>query len=256
MELKALILGLTFSLGIFALKNGLGLHYLLQARLVRLRMKILTLLGYCLIYALIFLLVWWVLQRLDLLGHIQLLQRLFQSGMLLHCILAGLLSLWGFYLLKNNLSRRKKSWGWMLLIFPCPVFLMVIFFNISFLLSYFPQAGVSLTLAAWAGFITVSLVSAWFLKWGMALFRISPESFLGGAMLGIASFFLLCIIVMPQFSKLGEIYGLASYQGKKQDMKLDHAALIIPFFLAVFTLGFVSARRKIKGFYLWKSERS
>ncbi len=256
MELKALILGLAFSLGIFALKNGLGMHYLLQARLLRIRTKIIAVLSYCLAYAVIFLFAWWVLQQLDLQGHVQILQQLLQSGMLLHGILAGLLILWGLYLLKNDLHGKRKSWGWLPLVFPCPVCLVVIFFNISFLLSFFPQAGVSLALATWAGFIAFSLLTAWVLEWGMAYFRISPELFLGGAMLGIASFFLLSIIVMPQFSQLEEIYGLASYPGKEPNMKTDHAALLVTFLLAVFTLGFVTARRKSKGFSLWKSERS
>lgn len=256
MELKALILGLVFSLGIFALKNGLGMHYLLQARLLRVRTKIIAVLSYCLTYAVIFLLAWWVLQRLDLLSHIQILQQLLESGMLLHGILAGLLILWGLYLLKNDLSGERKSWGWMPLVLPCPVCLVVIFFNISFLLSFFPQAGVSLALATWAGFIAVSLLTAWVLKWGMAFFRISPEFFLGGAMLGIASFFLLSIIVMPQFGQLEEIYGLASYEGNKPNIKTDHSPLLVAFMLAVFTIGFVTAHHKRKGFYLWKSERS
>jgi predicted transporter len=256
MELKALILGLVFSLGIFALKNGLGLHYLLQAHLARSKRKILAVLGYCLTYAVIFLIAWWVLQRLDLLGHIQLLQQLLESGMLLHGILAGLLIIWGLYLLKNDLSGERKSRGWLPLVLPCPVCLVVIFFNISFLLSFFPQAGVSLALATWAGFIAVSLLTAWVLKWGMVLFRISPEFFLGGAMLGIASFFLLSIIVMPQFGQLEEIYGLASYESNKPNIKTDHLAFLIAFLLAVFTLGFISANRKRKGFRLWMSERS
>jgi len=256
MEFKALILGLAFSLGLFGLKNGLGLHYLLQAKLAGLWSRFAALLAYCLAYGLIFFLAWWILQQLEVLRHIQALQQLLQSGMLLHTILAGLLLFWGLYLLKSDLSGNCRSWGWVPLVCPCPVCLMVIFFNISFLLSFFPQAGPNLPLATWAGFSALSLLTAWLMSRATSFFRVAPESFLGGAMLGIASFFLLSIIVMPQFGQLEEIYGLASYQGKKQNIQTDHAALLIAFLLAVFTLGFVTAHRKSKGFCLWKSERS
>ena len=256
MEFKALILGLAFSLGLFGLKNGLGLHYLLQAKLAGLWSRFAALLAYCLAYGLIFFLAWWILKQLEVLRHIQALQQLLQSGMLLHTILAGLLLFWGLYLLKSDLSGNCRSWGWVPLVCPCPVCLMVIFFNISFLLSFFPQAGPSLPLATWAGFSALSLLTAWLMSRATSFFRVAPESFLGGAMLGIASFYLLSVIVMPQFGQLEEIYGLASYQEEEPAVKAEHGILLTALFVALFTAGFVQTRTKIKGFRLWQSERS
>ena len=247
MEMKALILGLSFSLGIFALKNGLGLHYFFTTSRGRVQ-KILLVIGlYVLIYAGFFLLSWWVLQEVAILDHFQTFLQAIRSGMLIHFLLAVLLAVWGLVLLTSSRSGAPKSWGWLPLVIPCPVCALVIFFNVSILLAFFPQAGVMPMIFGWAGFVSLGLGSALLLQLMFSRFETSPESILGGVMLAIAAFFVLSVLVMPQFSRMDEIYRLASYQGEASLVKPAQAAGLAAFVPAVFAVGFITKRKTIKG---------
>lgn len=247
MEFKALILGLAFSLGIFALKNGLGLHYYFRTNQARSGGKALGLCAYALIYAGIFSLSFWVLEQVSILNHFQAFQEVMQSGMLIHVILAGLLMVWGLILLASGRMGMKTSLGWLALVMPCPVCALVIFFNVSLLLAFFPGAGLTALLLVWAGFVGTGLGSALILTILLSRLETSPESVLGGAMVSIAAFFLLSVIVMPQFSQLDEIYRLAAYQGEASLVNPAKAAGLAVFALTAIVIGFITKRKTIKG---------
>ena len=66
---KSLILGVLFSIGVFAGKSGIGLAYLL-GRTPSWQGKALRLLGFALLYALVFALAAWGLRVLDPLAHL------------------------------------------------------------------------------------------------------------------------------------------------------------------------------------------
>jgi len=256
MEYKALILGLAFSLGIFALKNGLGLHYVLKTSQARVRSKVLGLCAYALLYAVLFALSFWGLEQVNLLNHFQTLQEVMRSGMLIHALLAGLLLVWGWILLSRTTTGSHRSLGWIALVMPCPVCALVIFFNVSLLLAFFPQAGMTSLVLVWAGFVGTGLVTALLLTLLFPVFKTSPESLLGGAMVSMAAFFLLSVMVMPQFSQLDEIYSLASYPGEKSQVSPAQAAGLAVIVLTAFAVGCAVHKHRSKGFRPWLSERS
>ncbi len=238
MELKALILGLAFSLGIFAIKNGLGLCYLLQARLGRTRDKAIALSIYAALYAGLFLFAWWILQQLTLIKHFQALQHVLRSGMLVHVLLAGLLIIWGLLLLIRDRGGKAAVWGWAPLVLPCPVCALVIFLNVSLLLSLYPDAGFAALAGTWGGFVGLGIGTAIVFSLITRQGNRRPEALLGGAMLAIAAFFVLAVVLMPQFAQLDEVYRLASYETEKTTATMKQILGISGCGVVLFTAGF------------------
>ncbi len=256
MELKGFLLGLVFSMGTFASKNGLGLRYIFYTNSIRLRKKYLFILGYCIVYAGIFLFLMWILQDIDFLKYIEVVQQYLRSDMLLYGILVVLHVMWGVYLLREDLDKENKNWELALIILPCPVCLLVIMLNISFLFSLFPQRGLEIAFGAWTGFVGFSLLSTWLLGLFVSRIQSPPELAVGSAMLCVSLFFLLSLLLIPQIDKLEEVYKLISYQDKNIPVKSEQVAILVTLVLTAFTTGFLRTRKKIKGFHLWLSEHS
>ncbi|OEU53843.1 MAG: hypothetical protein BA872_09945 [Desulfobacterales bacterium C00003060] len=245
MELKSLFLGLTFAIGIFALKNGVGLHYYLNQKR-RLKEKVFFLFLYCLVYFLVFVISFQILQRINILLYFEIVQDLLKSGMFIHIMMAGGLIIWGIVLLKGKNRTGKRSYGWMALVIPCPVCITVIFFSVAFLLSCLPDPGYPAVLGAYVVFMaivvaTVISMTLWSIRSGFA-----AESILGAAMLIVAVYFFLSVIIMPQFADIEKIYRLAAYEGEKQTVKSGHIVLLYSMMAALFTIGFWTMRRQIR----------
>jgi predicted transporter len=210
MAYKSLILGIFFSMGIFAIKSGIGLsYYLLQTVSNRARA------GAYLLYACSYLVIFFashvILKNMDLTQHLSAVQDLLQSGMLIHLTLAGMMILWGMVLLKRNTSTHQKSMGWLLLAAPCPVCATVILFSVGFLMTCFPDFSMAVTLMLYTAFIVINLLAVFIAVFWKVHSNGSAETLLGGAMLLIAAYFLLSVTIMPQFADVDKIYRLAMH---------------------------------------------
>lgn len=232
MELKSLFLGLFFSMGLFAVKSGMGLNCFFL-RQNKPKAKCLFFILFVLAYLALFVASAWAIRRVDIpgTGH-----SFVKLGMFIHCLLAGLFMLWGTGLLKNGEKGRGTSRGWALLVTPCPVCMTVIFFTAAFLIAYFPGAGNWAVISAWAAFVAVALASAVFMA-RVSGGNASPESILGVCMAAIAGYFALSVVVMPQFADLSEIYTLAKYKGDERILSLRHVYLSAGMFLLFFAAG-------------------
>jgi len=80
MELKSLFLGLTFTVGVFALKSGVGLHYFFTQR-HSLKGQILLSIGSALAYFFIFFISCLILKKINVIDYYNAFQGLFRSGM-------------------------------------------------------------------------------------------------------------------------------------------------------------------------------
>lgn len=252
MGLKTLLIGVVFAMGIFALKSGVGLHYLITRRGTRLQ-KCLYFMLYAAVYMVLFFASAEAVRRIDLPAHFDRVQQFLQSGMLLHIIMAAALAVWGLALLKGrDRINPHGSYGWLALVVPCPVCLTVVFMSTAFMMSYFPNAGYVAVLWTYLAFMAIVLVTVL----GMTLWGIrsgeSPEADMGAAMLMIAVYFFLSVIIMPQFGDLKEIYRIAAYQGggTAADPYLVLAAAGATALL--FSIGFIAAFQKNKRRYEWK----
>ena len=238
MVMKSLILGVLCSVGIFAVKSGVGLSYCIAGN-SRIRAKVGSFALFSLSYLLLFGSVVLLLQNVDLVSHLDTVQRFLQSGMLVHLVIAVLMIGWGILLLKNNHETHAKSSGWMLLALPCPVCFTVILFSAAVLLAYWPEHFLRTAMLFYLAFMTISLLTPVFAHFFGRKSKGSPNSFLGGAMLLIAVYFLLSATIMPQFGELDQIYRMASYQGEGETVDVRNAVyaalLVSAFFLAGFS---------------------
>ena len=207
MELKSLLLGLLFSMGIFAVKSGAGLSCLLARRTGR-RDRLFAATTFVLGYGLLFALAWLLLNRIKLTDYLETVMHLFKGGMTIHFALAVLLLLWGTTLLgRKGEGGAMAGHGWLLLALPCPVCFSVILMSSVFLRTFFPEnQGLVVWLAA--GFLAVGLLSAFALarpgrRQGV------PEQRLGTIMVLAGLYFLLTMVVVPQFADIDRIYRLS-----------------------------------------------
>jgi predicted transporter len=244
MEMKSLILGMVFSMGIFAVKSGVGLHYF-AVRTRHLKSTVVVLLSWSGGYLLLFWLMFAVLRQFDFLQHIEMVQDLVTSGMFVHTAMAILMGVYGLILLQKT-HVPKKSRLWMLLVFPCPLCLMVILLSLGFLLSYFPDIRWEILSAVWAGFVGIALATLLIMKTVVAGKRSMPESLLGAAMLFIAAYFVLSVMLMPQFGDIDKIYRLATYQGDHTKTSLTQIAGMILILAVFFMMGFASGKKTMR----------
>lgn len=203
MELKSLILGLAFTLGVFAVKSGAGLAHAFSGKSPRRR--ILLLLGFAGLYAPLFALSRQLAVHSDLLTRIEMAMHLAKQGMTLHALLAALLLLWGVALLRRPEPRRGGSRGWLLLAAPCPVCGTVILGSVAFLHAGFPEQRL-LSLWLFLGFWVVASGSGLLLT----RFRLLGDHSLGLMMVLAALYFLVTLAMIPQVKDLERIYRLAA----------------------------------------------
>ncbi len=224
MSYENLILGVLFSIGIFAAKSGLGIACLVAGQKQK-RSKIgafsLFALSYGLVFAAVVLLPAWI----EPVRHPTVIQSWVRSGMIVHLSLAVLLMVWGVLLLKNGHRCRQRSKGWLLAL-PCPVCVTVIFLAAGFLRACFPGAPKTAVLALFLAFVLIHVLTVTMIGRYRQACSIPSETLLGGAMLLIALYFTVSVAVMPQFDDVGRIYRLARYQGQASGPKIPY---LLPF---------------------------
>ncbi|MFZ1985118.1 MAG: DUF2162 family putative transporter [Desulfatitalea sp.] len=208
MSYPSLILGVLFSIGLFAVKSGVGVAYAVS-RASRFRTKAGTLLLFALVYGALFVVAALLLTAFDAVRHWNLLQDALRSGMLLHLILAGVMLVWGVVLLRRGTPSPASAKGWLLLAVPCPVCTAVIFFSMAFLCACFPDAPTWAALALYLAFMLLQWVSVGVIIWYGQRRAMVSESFLGGAMVLIALYFFLSVTVMPQFAEAERVFRMA-----------------------------------------------
>ncbi|MFW6415091.1 MAG: DUF2162 family putative transporter [Thermodesulfobacteriota bacterium] len=234
MLLKSLILGLIFSLGIFAFKVGLGAHYFLSGYPGS-RDKVLFLSGLALGYLLLFLVGYYLIEMLSVSTYINVFQRSFEYGMLLHLLMATLLIVWGILILRADYSERSRSLGWLPLVIPCPLHLSVILLCLVFLLTSFSQGAWISVIGLYLGFLCLVFFTLLILR----LFptRGRQKELLGWGMLFIAAYFFLAIIIMPQFQDAEKIYRLGAYQAEERQVAIENALTAVVLAVIAFTGG-------------------
>ncbi len=251
MELKTLFIGIVFAMGIFAVKSGVGIHYLLTLKEKRARRVSFLLILYALVYLSLFLSSAYVIHRIHIIQYFETIQRFLEYGMVLHVLMAAGLMIWGVLLLRGSGKPAKGQHAWIALMVPCPVCITVIFLSLSFLISYFPEA---VHLAAFSAYLAfMGIVAATFII--MAVWRYgarrAPESTMGTAMVLIAAYFLLSIIILPQFGNVGSIYRLAAYKTETHMLGAAEMVLFTGIAGVFLVWGFVRMTKKLKGKPKW-----
>ncbi len=241
MELHSLVLGLGFSTGVYALKTGVGLHHYLNRENRRSR-RFAVFMGFLVAYGLLFAALAAVVHHWPAGALFHYLRTLLPSGMLIHFIMAALMLVWGLALLKNQRPGKTRTLGWLALVLPCPVCCTMIFLSVAFLVSYVPEVWGRAVAILYAVFLALAFLAMGLLhRWRQGATG-SPEASLGACMLAIAAYFLLSVIIMPQFSGLDEAFRLSAYSHKE-----THARSLAPWVTGgvlggLFIIGFIYMR--------------
>lgn len=250
MELKTLFIGIVFAMGIFAVKSGVGIHYLLTQKEGG-KNRLVFLFCYSLVYLFLFLSCAHIIHNIDIISYFETVQGLLKYGMVLHVLMAGGLLVWGILLLRSSGKSGNGKHAWMALIIPCPVCITVIFLSLSFLISYFPDAVHMAAISAYLAFM--GIVSATIII--MAFWRHNsngtPELNIGAAMVLISIYFLLSIIILPQFGNVGKIYRLAAYRGETQIMGSNEWVPLFSVIIMFIVWGFIRMTKKLNTRSKW-----
>ncbi len=224
MEIKTLIVGLLFSVGIFSVKTGIGLNYFLGTHQKRWLKVSLTLL-FLSIYFVLFYLSYRILSQINILAHYDMITGFMASGMTLHFLMAALMIFWGIGLLKNTHPQKVVN-SWLILVLPCPVCMTVIFFLVAFCLAVYPDAGFKAVLGTYAGFLLITIITGF----SVNLFSGSEEkaeAVLGTSMLAISVYFMLSVFIMPVFSDAVRIYSIAGYKGETETNAIQTVLMML-----------------------------
>lgn len=246
---KSLILGVLFSIGIFAAKSGVGIAYV-AGRKQRNRDAGLVVLLYTLAYGAVFGFAALILPRIDPVRHLGAIQSFIGSGMIVHLVLAAVMMAWGLLLLRQSRPAStidsSHSRAWLILALPCPVCMTVILLSAAFLITCFPDHPVRVVLSLYLAFVTLGLSSMGVIHRLRRLSAVSSEAFLGTAMLLMAAYFLVSVTVMPQFGDLDKVYRLASYPDDGSSTRLTHLISMIGSVAMAFGAGFWAKSIKIR----------
>jgi len=236
MELNLLLwgVGILFTLGVFALKMGLGLGYGNFSKRAIFQVLIL--------YFLLFLGMSYLLHYL-----FNPLILLLQKGPYLHALMALAMFLWGLFLLKGGKHRacegksqapQKEA---LLLVFPCPVCLTAIAFSLFITERAFKLPPLTLTLFLYLSFLFLTLS---FLALTKLKSTFSSEINLGLSMMVIGAYYLLALTLPAKIEEAKSVYRSFLTEGEKIPLENLPQALVI---LGIaFLAGFLIRKRRLK----------
>lgn len=240
--------GLAMALGVFAFKTAVGEYYFFSVSRSAAKRTVflsVTLGAYLLLFAAAFL----ALEKFDLFGFAGKSAHFLQTGTALHLLLCAGLLFWGIRLLcrrDGEAPGKAEAGGWLLLAVPCPVCASAIFLVCAFARMLFPEYAVWLPVAVPAFFLLFNVLFLTALWGGGRFFAFRPLWFTGKMMIFIALYFLLILLVAPQFQDAGHLYAAARSAGSSAGLPWQGIAVCLLAASAAAT-GFLLETFKYKG---------
>lgn len=225
--------GMFFSLGIFAVKVGVGLGF----GKMKWKGTLLTLS----IYLALFMLTALLSQRL-----IGILEPILKQGPYLHLSVAAGLVIWGIYLLladSKPCHHDRQGKSFLLLLIPCPVCLTAMAFSTATALSVIKQPawvvglGVGMVFCILAGLIHFILA---FFTGG--LLPLSRKLGLGMSMVGIGLYFIASLFLPARIEAAKGIY--RSFLAGDTGFRLNDAAGVFGILFAAILIGFFANQNR------------
>ena len=208
-EIIGLLIGLSFSIAVFAFKTAVGEFYFLTGNFRR-KEKFLFLSVSTLIYGILFAAAFAVnsLLREKSLFLIQN-HNFFQAGIVLHLIVAAGFFLGGVLLLTAE-REHHRSRGWWFLVIPCPVCASAIFLASAFAELLLPDSKWLVRLFVTGIFFLVNFLVLGCLSFLIRRRKVDSRHLVGRLMVFVGLYFAGLLLLVPNFERIEGMYRIVS----------------------------------------------
>ena len=237
--------GVLVAFSVFGVKVGLGLGAYVLERRASAKNKAVFIGGSLSMYLLLFMGMYLVVTRLNLLNHLDKLVNLLGYGMTLHLLVAVGLFAWGLQLLLQN-TRHAHGFAVkasLLLIAPCPVCATVILLNLTMAYSLLPLAPLAVTLMLCGLFYAIILLTFLLMLPFKGRIR-DGNHFLGGAMALVSLYFFFTVLIAPIYPEIKAAFAMAVSNNPVNNMDPTHTAILIAVVLLLMGTGFLKTHFK------------
>lgn len=247
-ESTALAIGICTSAGIFAFKTAVGeyhfcaIHVSWKCRVLFLALTIGT-------YLLLFAAAFHLLDFFDLFRFAAERPEIVGSGTLLHLLLCAGLLVEGTRMLaarNEQPGRSRDSHGWLLLTIPCPICMSAILLACAMSKLLFPEVMPVLRWMLPIGFCGANLLLLLLLAAAGNAFNLRPLHLAGGMMIFMALYFIMILLVAPQFQEIDRLYSLAATSPERSTHS-SAGAVTSALIAAALAAGFFSSLNWKKG---------
>ena len=228
MVIKSLIMGLIFTLGIFAVKSGIGLYYLTTVK-KSFKTSFFSIFS----YFMVFMLSYFIIVKINLLNYFGFFQSFLKSAMWIHILLAIGMIWWGINILTNIRNNTK---AYLMLVLPCPFCSLSIFLALSFVVNFTGSYSVKWVLLLYLVFLIIQLLTIFLIK---ILNIKNINDFLGFSLIFVGVYFLITFCIAPVFTEIGRIYRLSKYSSSLNFMLGEKYILSYFLFFIVIFSGFI-----------------
>lgn len=229
--------GILFAFSVFGIKAGIGIGARIYNTGVPLGKKIIFIGANGTAYLLLFVSMYLLVTRLNLLNYLDHLSNLIQYGMLVHLLVALGMFAWGAKLLLNQHRGATLLRASLLLVIPCPVCATVILLNLTLALSL---SSLTPLMTTWVLFflfgsiiaLTLAVIFPYRRRMG------SGTRFLGSAMTLISLYFLMTLILAPLYPEIKGAFAMAISNNPLSRIKPIPTLILSGISLALAGLGF------------------
>ena len=217
-EIIGLLLGLAFSLAVFAFKTAVGEScFLVESE--NTKRNSLFLLAATAAYGVVFLLVFLLLSffpgmRQVLMEH----STLFQAGGVLHLLVAAGFLVWGVLLLGTKPDQKRNIHGGWLLALPCPVCMAAILLAGAFAELLLPESGWLVRLFVPGVFFLVNFSVLGILSAAVRKGGLEARGLTGRLMLFVGLYFAGLLLLVPNFDRVEQMYRVVAGNESRGDV--------------------------------------
>lgn len=251
MMVEVLLAGMLMAAGAFAVKAGMGLQYLLSRVRGGLRARAGVLAAFGLAYLALFAVCNGIAGLWKGIPPDGAARAILESGMLLHVMASAGLAVWGGHLLRRPDGEDAATRGWLLLVVPCPVCMIVLILSLVAARTFLPGGGWTIMLGVYAVFAAIAGLTAAAFRSGRLTGGASPSRTLGWAMLLTAVYFLTSILFLPPIQDAGEIYSVAERLTVAEETSPRLLSGAFAAALLSFGIGFFRARGRARRVDPW-----